>query len=328
MADNATGTAQSTGTIREAASAFEQLLTLEDGDNQGVEAKPEEETEVESEGESDEVVEEIAAEDEQSDEAAEEDEKPQDQLFTVRVDGTDQQVPLSELLAGYSRTKDYTQKTQALAVQRKELDQVHALTRQERAEYAELLPKLRNVLEAGLKEPDWESLRAQDPARAAVEYDRFQERKAKAAALKAEEERVRAKEAEEMEAERNQILIHEQEALLKRPELSHWSDEAKAGADAKLIVATLKDAGYADEELKIYDHRAMVLAWKAAQYDQLTKKRGVAQQSIRQKVSTAPVSKPGNGNRQAPSAVRKASDRLAKSGSIKDAASFFETILN
>lgn len=44
----------------------------------------------------------------------------------VKVDGEDQEVPLREALSGYSRTADYTRKTQELAQQRQQAD--YALT--------------------------------------------------------------------------------------------------------------------------------------------------------------------------------------------------------
>lgn len=43
-------------------------------------------------------------------------------LVTVRVDGEDVTVPLSEAVQGYSRTQDYTRKTQALADERTNLE--------------------------------------------------------------------------------------------------------------------------------------------------------------------------------------------------------------
>jgi hypothetical protein len=43
--------------------------------------------------------------------------------FTVKVRGEEQVVPLSELVNGYSRTADYTLKTQELAQQRQEAEQ-------------------------------------------------------------------------------------------------------------------------------------------------------------------------------------------------------------
>lgn len=60
-------------------------------------------------------------EEEQDDEGAEDD---MEALHTVVVDGKEEQVPLKELLQGYSRTRDYTRKTEALAKQRKEVERV------------------------------------------------------------------------------------------------------------------------------------------------------------------------------------------------------------
>ncbi len=46
---------------------------------------------------------------------------------TVKVDGEDVRVPLSEAVAGYSRHADYTRKTQELAQQRQELQWANAI---------------------------------------------------------------------------------------------------------------------------------------------------------------------------------------------------------
>jgi hypothetical protein len=43
--------------------------------------------------------------------------------FKVKVDGEELEVPLDELLAGYQRQSDYTRKTQALAEERKRIEQ-------------------------------------------------------------------------------------------------------------------------------------------------------------------------------------------------------------
>merc|ERR1712224_646361 len=49
----------------------------------------------------------------------EEEESEQPQLYTIKVDGEEQEVTLEELQNGYSRQRDYTRKTQELAQQRK-----------------------------------------------------------------------------------------------------------------------------------------------------------------------------------------------------------------
>lgn len=50
-----------------------------------------------------------------------------DHYVTVKVDGEDVRVPLSEAVAGYSRQADYTRKTQELAEQRQQLQWASAI---------------------------------------------------------------------------------------------------------------------------------------------------------------------------------------------------------
>lgn len=57
----------------------------------------------------------------------------------VKVDGEDVEVPLQEALSGYSRTADYTRKTQDLANQRQQAEYALTLERALRAQPAETL---------------------------------------------------------------------------------------------------------------------------------------------------------------------------------------------
>lgn len=50
-----------------------------------------------------------------------------DHYITVKVDGEEVRVPLSEAIAGYSRQADYTRKTQELATQKQELQWASAI---------------------------------------------------------------------------------------------------------------------------------------------------------------------------------------------------------
>ena len=50
-----------------------------------------------------------------------------EQLYEVRVDGQTQKVPMKELLEGYSRTADYTRKSQELAELRRKADYAERL---------------------------------------------------------------------------------------------------------------------------------------------------------------------------------------------------------
>jgi len=53
--------------------------------------------------------------------------EPADSTYTVKVDGSESEVTLSELQQGYQRQADYTRKTQELASERQRLEQAEAI---------------------------------------------------------------------------------------------------------------------------------------------------------------------------------------------------------
>ena len=106
--------------ISDTVAEFEKILTPEE---EKVEETNEEtvddpvETEIEEEIESeDDIEEEIEGETEESEEDEIEAEDEEElELYDVKVNGEEVQVNLEELKSGYSRTQDYTQKTQKIA---------------------------------------------------------------------------------------------------------------------------------------------------------------------------------------------------------------------
>ena len=66
-------------------------------------------------------------EEDQTDEDADEGDYEEQDVYTVRVNGQDVDVTLDEALRGYQRESDYTQKTQQLAEQRKQLGQTELI---------------------------------------------------------------------------------------------------------------------------------------------------------------------------------------------------------
>jgi hypothetical protein len=333
MTTDATGTA--TAAPQTPVSAFDKMLAFLETEEKGhgqVEATaegdpetggPEAESAEESEHEEADATE--GEEDAAESEEQEEDEAPAaEQLYTVRVDGKEESVPLSELLAGYSRTSDYTRKTQEVANQRKELERTQVELVQERQEYLALLPKLRQMLESeGGSEPNWEALRQADPVRALLEKQRWDERQARVATLRQEEERVSKAESERMAQLQREYLVQQRDALLARPETAHWADAEKRKADGALIAKTLLEAGFSEEELEITDHRAMLIAYKAAQFDKLQQKAANAKQTVQGKISRSPTVKAGTPPGKPKGAAERARSRLAQTGSKADAESWF-----
>lgn len=337
-----TGTGdQPTGSpIDRAAMAFDAMLapppedTQEGNDEQpGAEAQGDEAEsgesmpgEVESAGEED-----SGSEDEQSEEQTEGGEEQEEQQapepkFTVRVDGKDEEVSQSELIAGYSRTSDYTRKTQALSNDRKAFVAAQEAVSAERAEYAKLLPKLREALATGMEaEPNWAELKEKDPQQYLIQKDQWNERKQRIAAVQEQERKTAERSAKEREAQIEQIAVEQHNKLLER--LPAWRDTKVATKEGELIVAALQAVGFSGQELEIFDHRAILIARKAALYDKHVADLAAAKGKVREQ--RVPVAKPGATVRTNKDTERAKADRsrLNKTGSVRDAGKVFENFL-
>lgn len=317
--------------VHQAAAAFEALITPQE------EEKPEEapaetdeveatsevegdapETDAEAEDASEEEEGQVEATDEQEEEETPATEAP---IFTVKVDGKEITVTEDELKLGYSRTADYTRKTQQLAEQRKQFESELEMARAERAEYGQLIPKLRAALETGLgPEPNWAELRQQDPARAAVLWQQREDTRRQLEGVRAEEARVQAALAADEAAAAEQRGIMERNALLDK--FPRWRDPDFRSRATDEIRKSMADVGFSEEESVIGDHRSLILAWKAAQYDKMQ----AAKEKVKGKVSAAPVVKPGS-TPKANSAVDKARKQFGRTGNVKDAAKLFENLI-
>ena len=139
-----------------------------------------EETETEDLEEDVEVEEEPIEEDENLDEEQTniDEEIEQPQMFTVNVNGIEQQVTQEELINGYSRQQDYTRKTQELSQQRKTIEEQAKEVAQRDAIYSQLLPKMEAQLKGEMaNEPDWDTLYKDDPVGYVREKQLWDEKK-------------------------------------------------------------------------------------------------------------------------------------------------------
>lgn len=316
----ATDTGSPTGAF-DSVQAFDSLFFPQEDKKTTVEADPETETE-EEEVEGAEAEEDESSEAESDESEEQEARKPSsDETFTVRVDGEEVKVKLDELLNGYSRTSDYTRKTQALATDRKAFEQELGNVRAERAEYAQHLGKLRELVSSQLgPEPNWEALRQQDPVSFAVARQEWSLKQEQLARVNAEQQRVAA--MMNQEAQQKKAAHLEEQRKLLPGLVPEWADGSVAAADREKIVASMASVGYKPEEMQIFDARAMALLRKAALYDEIMAGRPV----MESKVKAAKVAQPGRPSKPK-SDARRALDRLNQSGRITDAAALFESIL-
>jgi hypothetical protein len=317
--------------MADAASAISAMLAPEEGQAQVDGTQPaevsEEDTEAAASGDDDSGVEDAPDDEsaeEQSEESEESEEQEQAQTFTVKVDGKEVDVTLDELQKGYSRTQDYTRKTQQIAEVRKQVEQETQAVRAERQQYAQLLGALQAQLQASEPQVDLDRLYNEDPIEWVRQKEVLRDRQEKAYAIQAEQQRLSQLSQQEQQRAMEEHLESQKDALLAA--LPEWRDPKKAKAEKALVLESAKSVGFSDEDLKsVYDHRLVLLLRKAAMYDQMVSKR----QGIKPVVNNGPrPAKPGAAGRVSTTTEStRAKQRLAKTGRVDDAASAIELLL-
>lgn len=259
--------------------------------------------------------------------------EPTPKTVKVTVDGQELEVPLDEALKGYSRTQDYTRKTQALAAEKKQFETERSAVEQERKALADRLTELRKQAEALTpKEPDWNALRQQvdrgelasgDFARLWAEWDQTQRY---LATVRDEEKSALAK-VQEDEARHFQTRVQaEQQRLLEL--VPEWKDPAVRTKEMTAITQhAIADLGVTEAELgTVHDARllqALRNSWRWTQAQKAAATRPPAKPPADKPASPAPV-KPG----AAPPAkvsgkeveFRQLRDAAKKTGNVADAA--------
>ncbi|MBA3678384.1 MAG: hypothetical protein H0W74_13450 [Sphingosinicella sp.] len=241
------------------------------------------------------------------------------------INGEEVEITIEEALKGYSRTQDYTRKTQEVAAQRRAFEAEAAAVRERAQQYAAQLAQLeQTITEYTPQEPDWAQVQLDQPAKFPELYTQWAAHKERMAAIR--EERGRAQE----QVMRDQAQLHqqhlqaEQEKLLAA--LPEWGNPEHATTAKTKMVGYVKDMGYTVAEIsQVTDHRLLVLINKAMRWDEAQKKKPDVQQRIEKVRSATPG--PASGAVKPVSEAQKARGRLAKTGSQKDAAAAFESFL-
>jgi hypothetical protein len=243
---------------------------LDGGEEVSDEGAPEESAEGEVEaGESEEVDE--SAESEESDGEEEEGEAEEEPTFTIKVDGKEVTLTQSELIESAQKGADYTQKTMALAEQRKAVDaeraevgKVRQEAEQAREESVKRLTAYTNFLEAQLGSPPPISLLHESAEQYIAQKEFYESRKgmleqARAEIQHLEEARNRARQSE---------LAKKAEASEKalRDTLKDWTDKSPDE-----LAAYMAEQGLPTQALgeAVVEKGIWLLAHKAREYDRL-----------------------------------------------------------
>jgi hypothetical protein len=267
-----------------------------------------------------EEVEEQAVEQEAQEDIDETSEEPS---YVVKVDGSEMEVTLNELLRGYQREADYTRKTSELSLEKSKyndlLQQSQSEINQKLSKLTELTTMAQQELQREYSNIDFERLYEDDPVEAARQEHKMRKR---AENLNMIQEETRANQMQEF-----QKYIQEQQNKIATliPDFSDPNKATKMKSDMRRY---LSGVGYSDQEINsIYDSRQVLLIKDAMTYDKLRK----ANPKVTKKVAKAPrVVKPGVAKTKADELAQRRRDklsRLKKSGQVKDAAKIFKDFL-
>jgi hypothetical protein len=261
-------------------------------------------------------------------EVDEEEEQPETPRYYVKVDGEEQEVTLDELRNGYQRQADYTRKSQALAEQRKAYEANLQAIQSEREQYSQALEMMsaqqKNEL-AQYESIDWKTLKEDDPMEYMEKRLEYQETRDKIARVEQERQRVAAEQQQRVQHQLSEIMQAEftklKEAL---PEYADPSSNLKN---------ELRDyglsLGFSQQDLdSISDHRVVLVLHKAMLQDR------AAQGTVRKAKASKPVPKvvksgtPESKTQRSKKASQQRRERLAKTGSTRDATSVFLDLIS
>lgn len=270
-----------------------------------------------------------APEGEQGDEGDEQVEQPR---FTVKVNGKEIEVTQDELLRGYQREADYTQKTQEVAEARrafeKEVEGVRAKASETSKQQEAVIGRLTQAerfLQANLGQPPGPELAQRDAQQYLVLRAAYDERLTKLQNVRyALEHEEQAKQQSEQQAAAEQL-----DAVWSRltKTVPGWDDPKKAAAGTDALIGYVTGLGMSREALsRQTDYAFWDLALKAQQFDKLQGMR--AELKGKQTKSTGTTARPGvsQPNAMATQRQQKAVQTFNKTRSVKDFLSAAETM--
>lgn len=264
------------------------------------------------EPESGEELTEEVAEDQSSEEATAEEGDDEE----VEFEGKAYKVP-KEIKEALLRQSDYTQKTQAVAEQRRTLEEKAQLLQQREQlmgtafEKAVELREVQNRL-SQLEKIDWQSLADSDPAQATKLNLAYQQLQREAQQKHSELTQTQAQQ-EQLNAQQLQQTLAEAQKEL-RTRLPNFTPEV-----AEKIKSTAREYGLTDQELaSVIDPRHVHILHDAMKWRALQAQKPQALK----KVAEAPKAIPPKATQPKPRTNKAAEERLRKHGRPEDLAAF------
>lgn len=324
-----TGTEPNTETIKSTGDAVDYLLKTNEPsteeNSETLEESNNEETVQTEQNESEESTEEITEEETEETDNGEQyeevDSTPEPERYTVKIDGQDQDVTLDDLKNSYLRQSDYTKKTQNLAEQRRQIENINATIQQERKVLSENLKATQQFLENGMVQQPDVSLLESDPVTYMKQKDAFEKHQAVLNQVKQEQINIQSQQQNDLIQNYQKNL--EQEKVRLTEYIPEWKNQDVATKEKNNIVTYAKRLGFTSEELNsASDARAINVLRKAWLYDNLISKNKVAQKKVSKAPKMVKGGVPRNKNEVSQRNSNKLFDRLKKSGKQEDAINY------
>jgi len=298
-----------------AAEAFEGIL--EGTQPEGAEEEPVAQAEANEPAEEEE---EEAYEADEEDEL--EEEEQQEARYKILVNGQEEEVSLDEMLKGYQRQSDYTRKTQALAEERKQNQQLVNEYSQRLAQVSQLAEQLQANPEIPEPNINWDKLYHEDPVEWTVQRQLYNDRQQLRAQRHQQLEVVKQ---EQQKLQQQQFASHLEEQRQRLLQLvPEWQDAEVAKSEKSAIREFAKQQyGMTENDVnQAFDARLVSMLRDAYLFRTGQAK---AQEAVRPKAEKATRTqgrsfKPENENTR----LRKANTQLRKTGTVEDAEAVFE----
>lgn len=270
--------------------------------------------------------------DAEADEEEDSDEEQTAEVVKLKVNGEEVEKPLDEVVALAQQGLDYTQKTQQVAEQRKELEalqeQLNGATKQFQEQQQLNSMLIEDVAKitaldqqlAQYQNVDWQKLSDSDFVEAQklfFQYNQLQQQRTDAVS--------------QFESKRQEALTKQQQLVADQvrkgkeqlaKEIPNWSQQT-----TQEVISTGKEYGFTDAELNsIIDPRHVKVLHDAMQWRKLKSKDSVTKKKV---ASAKPVVKPGSKDQKqvATASAKKMRDQLRKTGSSEVASKLIENLL-
>lgn len=257
---------------------------------------------------------------------AEPDEQPPEpeptKKYKVKVRGEELEVEEPELLAGYSRTADYTRDKMALAEEKRAIAA-------DRQAYVQKLEAAEQVLAAQAAEPDWNQLeQTLTPDEFAFQYAKWTQHQRNLEKVQAERGREQQKLHNDWLEHRNAQAVVEQQRVLEL--IPEWSNPTVRDKHQQEAVSFALRMGFTPDQLQnVFSATEIAVLHKAAQFDKLQQRAKSAKPMVTGKQPTPsvapskPKAVPRVGPPPAETQYKKDRQALRKSGSLDDATKAF-----